>query len=215
MLDEVGPVTSEQPVTRWRLRHTADGLRLGQLRAFGSEAFTWADLLTGSLADVRVFALYFPSRFDLPVDTAATEALRAFGAATPKSTSVDFWDPADEHFSKALGLFGLRNPPALVLVTGLQDHVTGAAGTVADLLYCISFADSAVLSERASLAAAVNIAHEVLVRCDKAEIAGYIRGQKIKALLAAIGRGAGAVRDEIVRLHPKFSLPGGFSVELG
>jgi hypothetical protein len=207
-----GPVTSAQPVTRWRLRRTAGGLRLGQLRAFGSEAFTWAELLAGSLADVHVFALYFPSRFDLPVDAAATEALRDFGARTPKSTSVDFWDPTDEHFSEALGLFGLRNPPALVLVTGLQDHVAGAA---ADSLYCISFADSAVLTERASLAAAVNIAHEVLVRCDKAEIAGYIRGQKIKALLAAVGRGAGVVRDEIVQLHPKFSLPGGFSVELG
>ncbi len=86
---------------------------------------------------------------------------------------------------------------------------------LADSLYCISFADSAVPSERASLAAAVNIAHEVLVRCDKAEIAGYIRGQKIKALLAAIGRGAGAVRDEIVRLHPEFSLPAAFPSNRG
>jgi hypothetical protein len=190
-------------------------LRLGQLRAFGSEAFTWADLLAGSLADVHVFALYFPSRFDLPVDMAATEALRAFGAATPKSTSVDFWDPTDEHFSEALGLFRLRNPPALVLVTGLQHQVTGTVEDAAGSLYCISFADTEVLTDRASLAAAVNIAHEVLVRCDQTEIAGYIRGQKIKALLAAIGRGAGAVRDEIVQLHPKFSLPGGISIELG
>jgi hypothetical protein len=173
-------------------------------------------LLAGWIVEVQVFALYFPSRFDLLVDAAATEALRAFGAQTPKSTSVDFWDPTDEHFSEALTLFGLRNPPALVLVTGLQDQITAAAaGAAADSLYSISFADSAMFSERARLAAAVNIAYEVLVRCDKAEITSYIRGQKIKALLAAIGRSAGAVRDEIVRLHPKFSLPGGISIELG
>lgn len=201
------------PTTRWRLRRTESGLRLGQLRELCSEAFTWADLLEGSLDSVHVFALYFPSRFGLPVDNAAMESLRLFGAATPKSTSVDFWDPTDEHFSEALGLFGLRNPPALVLVTGLAEHAAG--GAAAGSLYCISFADSAVLTDRASLAAAVNIAHEVLVRFDKAEIASYIQGQKIKALLAAIGRSAGALRDEIVRLHPKFSLPGGFSIELG
>jgi hypothetical protein len=209
-------VTTIEPpgaTTRWRLRHTESGLRLGQLRQFGSEAFTWADLLAGTLDSVRVFVLYFPSRFALPVDEAAAESLRLFGAATPQTTSVDFWDPTDEHFSEALRLFGLRNPPALVLVTGLVEQAAGAAA--ADSLYCISFADSAVLTDRASLAAAVNIAHEVLIRSDQAEIASYIRSQKIKALLAAIGRSAGALRDEIIRLHPKFSLPGGFSIELG
>lgn len=180
----------------------------------GSGKFTWADLLGDGLADVHMFALYFPSRFDLPVDAAATEALRAFGAATPKSTSVDFWDPTDEHFSVALDLFGLRTPPAMVLVTGLREHASGGAGE-ADSLYCISLSDTAILSDRAKLASAVNIVYEVLVRCDRAEIVSYIRGRKIKDLLAAIGRGAGAVRDEIIRLHPKFSLPGGFSIELG
>jgi hypothetical protein len=119
--------------------------------------------------------------------------------------SVRLWDTTTGHF-------GWRNPPALVLVTGLRDHAT-AAGR--ESLYRISFADSGVLTDRARLAAAVNIAREVLVRCDQEEIAGYIRGQKIKVLLAAIGRGAGGVRDEIIRLHPKFSLPGGFSIELG
>jgi hypothetical protein len=195
-------------------------LRLGKLRALGTEAFTWADLLDGSLGSVRVFALYFPSRFGLPVDTATIEALRVFGTATPKSTSVDFWDPTDEHFSTALELFGLRKPPALVLVTGLVEHVAGSGANVtdggtADSLYCISFSDTAVLEDRVSLAAAVNIAYEVLVRCDTKEIAGYIRARKIKELVAAIGKGVGAVRDEIVRLHPVFGLPGGFSIELG
>lgn len=206
-------MTTTQPTARWRLRRTDRGLRLGQLRQLGTEVFTWADLLAGPLADTRVYALYFPSRFDLPVDAAATEALRKFGAATPKSTSVDFWDPTDEHFSKALALFELRIPPALVLTTGVREHVSGA-GDGADSFYCISFADSAVLTDRARLAAAVNIAHEILLRCDPREIAGYIRGRKIAALLKAVGKGAGAVRDELVQLHPKFGLPGGFSVEL-
>ncbi len=202
--------------TRWRLRRSESGLRLGQVRALGSETFTWADLLRVPLASTRVYALYFPSRFDLPVDAAATESLRLFGRATSNRTSVDFWDPQDEHFSEALKLFGLRSPPALVLATGLQ-AVAQAPGAVArpDLLYCISFADQAVLADRERMAAAVNVAHEVLMQCDGKEIVSYIRARKIKALLAAVARGAGMVRDELVKLHPTFGLPGGFSVELG
>jgi hypothetical protein len=203
--------------TRWRLRRTESGLRLGLVRAFGTERFTWADLLRVRLSAARVYALYFPSRFDLPVDTAAEESLRIFGGATSNRTSIDFWDPQDEHFSEALDLFGLRNPPALVLATGLEAPSSDASGAdwPPDSLYCISFADAAVLADRQQLAAAVNIAHEILMRCDSKEIAGYIRQRKIKALLGAIGRGAGTVRDELIKLHPKFGLPGGFSVELG
>ena len=202
--------------TRWRLRRSESGLRLGQVRGFGSEAFTWADLLRVPLAGACVYALYFPSRFDLPVDAAATESLRLFGGATSNRTSVDFWDPQDEHFSEALKLFGLKSPPALVLATGLQ-AVAEAPGAVArpDMLYCISFADQAVLADREQMAAAVNVAHEVLMQCDSKEIVRHIRARKIKALLAAVARGAGMVRDEVVKLHPTFGLPGGFSVGLG
>src|SRR5215813_6244682 len=198
-------MTTEVPAAKWRLRRTETGLRLGQLRSIGTGAFTWEDLLRGQLSAVRIFALYFPSRFNLPVDLAATESLRLFGNATSGLTSVDFWDPQDEHFSTALELFSLRNPPALVLVTGL--HVTADspdAARLSDSLYCISFSDHEVLGDRARLAAAVNIAHEILMRCDSREIAGYVRARKVKALVGAIGRGAGAVRDELVKLHPKF-----------
>ena len=201
-------MTVTEPMVRWRLRQTESGLRLGRLRHLGSGAFTWADLLASTLGDVQVYVLYFPSRFRLPVDATVAESLRHFGLATPRTTSVNLWDPTDEHFSAALGLFGLRNPPALVLITGLPNDA-------AELPYCISFSDPEVLGDRASLASAVNIAHEVLTRLDRAEVASYIRGQKIKALLTAIGRSAGTFRDEVVRLHPKFSLPGGFSIELG
>jgi hypothetical protein len=207
-------VTTSAPAARWRLRRTPTGLRLGQLRSFGTDAFTWADLLRGPLGPVRVYALYFPSRFDLPVDAAATESLRVFGRATSANTSVDFWDPQDEHFSVALELFGLRSPPALVLTTGLQAQRPADADR-SDSLYCMSFADATVLGDRERLASAVNIAHEVLMRCDSKELAGYIRGRKIRALLTAIGRGAGAVQSELIKLHPKFGLPGGFSIELG
>ena len=202
---------------RWRLRRTEAGLRLGQVRAFGAEQFTWADLLRLPLAAVRVYALYFPSRFDLPVDEAATSSLRLFGQQTSDTTSVDFWDPRDVHFSEALELFGVRNPPALVLVTGLRVQAAETLGAAAalDSLYCISFGDAAVLADRERMAAAVNMAHEILMRCDSREVASYIRRRRIKALLAAIGDGVGAVRDELVKLHPKFGLPGGFSVELG
>jgi hypothetical protein len=103
------------------------------------------------------------------------------------------------------------------MVAGLQTQVAEPAGTdiSSDSLYCISFTDAAVLSDRQRMAAAVNIAHEILMRCDNREIARYIRGQKIKALLAAIGHGAGAMRDELIKLHPTFGLPGGLSVGVG
>jgi hypothetical protein len=210
-------VTIPGSATRWRLRRTEAGLRLGLVRAFGTERFTWADLLKVPISSARVYALYFPSRFDLPVDAAAEESLRIFGGATSNRTSIDFWDPQDEHFSEALELFGLRQPPALVLATGLEtrpDEASGA-GWPPDSLYCISFADTAILADRQQMSVAINIAHEILMRCDSKEIAGYIRQRKIKALLGTIGRGAGTVRDELIKLHPQFGLPGGFSVELG
>jgi len=195
------------------------GLRLARVRAFGTERFTWADLLRVSLGRAEVYALYFPSRFDLPVDAAAAESLRVFGEATSFKTSVDFWDPHDEYFSQALALFGLRHPPALVLATGLQslepESPDVSVADLSDRLYCISFADQSVLAERERMAKAVNIAHEILLRCDSREIAGYIRMRKFKALLDAVGHGAGVVREELIKLHPKFGLPGGFSVELG
>ena len=170
---------------------TETGLRLGQLRRLGTDTFTWADPLQGWLSEVRVFLLYFRSRFNLPVDATASESLWLFGDETSELTSVDFGDPQDKNFSEALGLFGLRNPPALVLVSGLQTQAPDAldVATLPDALYCISFSDSAVLADRECMASTVNIAHEILMRCDGWEIASYMHGRKIKALLGAIGRG--------------------------
>jgi hypothetical protein len=201
---------------RWRLRRTDTGLRLGQVRAFGAERFTWADLLRTPLAAARVYVLYFPSRFDLPVDAAAKESLRHFGGATSERTSVDFWDPQDEYFSDALELFGIQTPPALVLVAGLQvQDARSDEPTPSQSLYCISFADQEVLVDRERMAAAVNTAHEILMRCDPKEIASYIRARKVKLLLHAIAQVSAALRDEVVKLKPKFGVPGGFSVGLG
>ena len=202
---------------RWRLRRTEHGLRLGPVRAFGTERFTWADLLRASLAAAEVYVLYFPSRFDLPVDRAVTDALRVFGPATSKRTSVNFWDPQDEHFSDALALFGLEVPPALVLATGMQMQQTSPAepATPPGPLYCISFADQTKLTDLVQLAAAVNAAHEVLMRCDRNEMAAYIRARKVKLLLEAIGKLSGTFRDQLLKFKPKFGLPGGFSLELG
>src|SRR6185437_3744439 len=84
-------MTTSGPAAKWRLRQTETGLQLGQLRAFGTETFTWSDLLRGPLGTVQVYALYFPSRFDLPVDAEATQSLRIFGDATSGLTSVNFW----------------------------------------------------------------------------------------------------------------------------
>jgi hypothetical protein len=202
---------------RWRLRRTDTGLRLGQVRAFGTQRFTWADLLQAPLAAAQLYVLYFPSRFDLPVDAAVTESLLHFGEATPERTSVDFWDPRDEHFSEALDLFGLRSPPALVLVAGrlLQQPDAATEITQSESRYCISFTEQAILLDREHTAAAVNTAHEILTRCEAKEIADYIRARRVKSLLHAIGQLSAALRDELVKLKPQFGLPGGVSVGLG
>jgi hypothetical protein len=125
-------VTVSGSATRWRLRRTEAGLRLGLVRAFGTDQFTWADLLRVPLSGAQVYALYFPSRFDLPVDGAVEESLRVFGNTTSNKTSVDFWDPRDEHFSEALELFGLRNPPALVklIPAGRRIRCTASASLI-------------------------------------------------------------------------------------
>jgi hypothetical protein len=192
-------------------------VRMERLRAVGSENFTWASLLHGPLEAVQVYVLYFPSRFALPVDEVATETLRTFGRHTPTATSVDFWDPRDQNFGAALSLFDLRNPPAIVLATGLRlaDAAGQLNGLSAEDLYCISFSDSEILATPERTAAAVNLAHEILVRCDRREIAAYIRSRRVAALLGLVGRGASAVRDELLRLNPRFGLPGGISIAVG
>ncbi|MFG1617037.1 hypothetical protein ACGFI3_30125 [Nonomuraea wenchangensis] len=211
---KVVAMSQPMPVARWRLRRGADGLRMSRLRAMGTESFTWADLMRAPLAAAQVHVLYFPSRFQLPVDAVVTETLRIFGANTSTRTSVDFWDPTDDSFGEALALFNLRYPPALILTTGLR-NLDASAGDPQDSLYCIGFSDKNLLGEPASIAEAVNIAHEILMRCDRKEIAGYIRGRRMSALLRAIGRGADVVLEEFLRFHPKLGLPGGFSLELG
>src|SRR5947207_1739938 len=78
-----------------------------------------------------------------------------------------------------------------------------------DSLYCISFTEQGLLADRAQMAAAVNAAHEILLRCDPAEIAGYIRARKVRSLLQVIERLSAGLRDQLIKLKPKFGLPGG------
>src|SRR6185436_3094258 len=100
-------------------------------------------------------------------------------------------------------------PPALILASGAKD--AGASGTPIDPadLYVISITDPQILDHPTRLAAAVNNAHEVLMRADAKEIAGFVRQQAANSLLAAIGRIAANIRDEFVKCKPKFQLPGG------
>src|SRR5437764_10134332 len=112
----------EVTMNAWQVEETPDGLRLARpaRRALGSEHFTWADLLYQKLAPVQVYVVYFPSRFNLNIDTTVMKALRTFGENTGSGTSVNFWNSKDPEFSKALELFHLQSPPALVLATGLR-----------------------------------------------------------------------------------------------
>jgi len=202
-------------VTEWRVEESPDGLRLTAVtrRGLGSESLTWADLLYFQLATKTVLVLYFPSRFGLGVDTLAHEALTVFARATGPDTLVNFWDPTDPEFSRALALFDVSAPPALVLARGLK--LRGRRTLDRANLYAISVSEPDVLHDRDRLATAVNTAHEVLARGDAAEISGYLRMRAVSSLLQAFGRLGGSVADGLVRLKPKVSLPGGPSIQLG
>jgi len=197
---------------------TPEGFRLRRRagrRSFGTSRLTWSSLLYGELSGSETFVLYFPSRFDLPYDDLAKQALRVFGSETGEATSVNFWDPRDQHFSAALTLFGLTEPPALVLATGLKQPRIRPEGPETTPLWAIVFTETAVLGDKEKIAVAVNRAHELLVRGDPAEIASYIRRRRVTEILAAVFGGAGHVRDELLKLKPKVIVPGGLAIELG
>ncbi len=202
-------------MTEWRVEESPDGLRLTAVtrRGLGSEQLTWAELLYFQLAASTVLVLYFPSRFELGVDALAHEALTVFARATGTDTLVNFWDPADPEFSRALALFDVAAPPALVLARGLK--LPGKRTLDRANLYAISISEPDVLRDRERLAVAVNAAHEVLARGDAAEISGYLRMRAVSSLVQALGRLGGSVADGLVRLKPKVSLPGGPSIQLG
>src|ERR1041385_2950439 len=102
----------------WSVEGEVDNLHLVEIarRSFGASELTWADLLHFRLSQVHVYALYFPSRFELSVDSAVKDALRTFGEQTGPDTSINFWDPTDPEFSRALTFFQLQKPPALLMV---------------------------------------------------------------------------------------------------
>jgi len=204
-------------MTGWRVDATESGLRLAPVvrRALGSEELSSAELLYTQLSSAKAFCLYFPSRFDLRVDDAATQALRVFGTRTSADTLVDFWDPTDPEFSRALALFGVNAPPALILMAGLRLKGATITGPDGAQLYSISITDPAVLADPERLAHATNAAYEVVVRGDPGQIAGFLRKRAAVALLEEIGRLSKNARDQLVLLKPKFGLPGGLSVEIG
>jgi hypothetical protein len=201
----------------WQVEETSEGLKLSRptRRTFGSERFTWADLLYRKLASVKVYVIYFPSRFNLDMDAAVIKALRTFGENTGPSTSVNFWDPIDPEFGKALELFHLQSPPALVLATGLKVQGIEPFGPDKANLYTITITNREVLSNQEQLAAAVNTSHDILVRGNPKEITSYLRKNAIQSLLEVIARVAGDVRDEILKCKPKFTLPNGISIQVG
>lgn len=209
-------------MSSWRVEERAGVLRMAPVRrraigvgVLGERSLTWADLLIRQLDVATVLVLYFPSRFDLPVDAAAQRALGDFGRATGRDTVVYTWDPTDVEFGRALALFDLPAPPALVLAAG-RLLAGGAPSAPAEAgRYSIAITDPGVLADRERLAGAVNRAHEVLLRGDPDEIGRYLRGRDEARLLAAIARIAGELRDEIVKLKPKFGLPGGISIQVG
>jgi hypothetical protein len=204
-------------MTNWKLVDDGGRLRMepAPLRAMGEEQFTWARLLYGKLAAVKLGIFYFPSRFETPTDTAVIEALRVFGHNTGAATSVNIWDTTDPQLDHALALFDLKTVPAVVLATGLQIEGMAPRGPDDTPLYAIVLADTAILSDGPRFQAAINSAHDVLSRSDPKEIASYIRAQTPNAILAAIEKNAAHIRDEILKWKPKFELPGGISVQVG
>jgi hypothetical protein len=199
-------------VSVWRVIEGEQGtLRLEEVvrRGFGTERATWAELLALRLRSVRIYVVYFPSRFDLDLDGSIQAALRIFGTESGPDISVNFWDPTDPAFSHALDLFDLQHSPALVVATGLKPDASGAVDP--DSMYMIAFTDQAVLGDRQRLADAVNTAVQVLGRGNRAEIAGFLRERSIASVLSAIGR----ISSALVALKPRLGLPGGVSIALG
>ena len=201
----------------WKLEGTERGLRLGQAarRMTSSERFTWAELLYGKLGSVKVYVIYFPSRFDLPVDNQVMDALNAFGKNTGPDTSVNSWDTTDPAFNEALALFEVSTMPAVILATGLKLNDIAPYGPDKANLYTVVITDNDVLSNRQRLAPAVNAAHQILISSSPKEITTYVRTQNAKALLESIFKISAALRDEILKLKPKFQLPGGISLQVG
>jgi hypothetical protein len=209
-------------MTTWRLEETDHQLRLARVarRSLGSPAFTWADLLHRQLSAAQVYVIYCPSRFNLPVDAVVKHALEAFGAQTGPGTSVNYWDPRDPEFSQALAFFDLKAPPALLLTRGRQRSDRAQLDSkLPDLansdLYTVILTDPGTLEDLVQLAAAVNVAHEVLMRADPKEITRYLRERAVKQLLAVLGRAGSDIRDEMLKFKPRFQLPGGIAIQVG
>jgi len=203
-------------VSAWRIEETPGGMRLGSVvrRTLGAEELNWADLLLLRLDAVQVLALYFPSRLDRPEDESVKNTLLTFARNTGTATSVNFWDTKDPEFSRALGFFDVKTPPALVLARGLATRRQGHQLSK-EHLYAIAITQSATLSDTAHLGQVINSAHEVLVRGDAKEISGYLRERKVDSLLTAIRKLGSDAVDQLLTLRPKFQLPGGVSMELG
>jgi hypothetical protein len=162
-----------------------------------------------------VAVLYFPSRFDLPRDRTCMDLLRAFGSNTSKRTSVNFWEPRDDYFEKALELFDLSSPPALVLTNGTGVTRSAVLEPEDVGLYSIMFTRPEIFDDHDRFVTAVNLAQQVLMKGNPQEIAGLIRRQNLSGVLLTLGRVAAEVRDQLVSLKPTLGLPGGVSLRLG
>ena len=200
---------------KWTVEETNGELRLAPLRSLGSDRFTWAHLLYGRLGQVQVYIIYFPSRFDLAVDTTVIDTLRTFGTNTGSSTSVNVWDTRDPNFGKALDLFSIKSPPAMVFATGLQLKDIDPLGPDKANIYTLTITRMDVLSNSDELPRSINIAHDILVRGNPKEITSYLRTNALHSLLQVIANVARVASDEIIKLKPKFQLPDGSSIQLG
>lgn len=201
---------------KW-IEDTKGGLRLASrnVRGSGSVDLTWADMLYSRLGRVNVYVLYFASRFDQALDSTATAALWAFGENTPPTTSVSCWDPRDPEFSRALGLFGLKAPPALIFVSGLQLEGMVSTSPERAPLYSVAITDEDILGDKTRLASSANTIHEVIMRGDPKEMESYLLQRRLDALVDATGNVGEQLRDQFLALKPKIGLPGGISIQLG
>lgn len=201
----------------WTIEETQSGLKLSPLtlRKLGSKKFTWAHLMYGKLGTVKVYVTYFPSRFNLDLDAVVMDNLRTFGKNTGPGTSVNFWDPTDPEFSKALTFFNLKYPPALTFTTGLQINGIKPYGPDKTNMYTIVITDQDVLRDNKRLTTATNSIHEVLVRGDPEEITSFLHKQSVNSLLTVIAKIAVSIRNEFLKFKPKFLLPDGTSIQVG
>lgn len=203
-------------MNEWTLVKTESGICMkeSKRRSNGSKKFTWANLIYKKLASVEVFIIYFPSRFELEVDDTVKKIITKFGENTGATTSVNIWDVKDPKFSKALLMFNLKTPPALVIASGLKAHNSEPYGPDRANIYSIAIDDTNLLGNPEKLMPTLSYFHEVIAKGNSKEISACIRKKSVDSFLVHARSIVGGFKNAVSGISIKMQLPDGSVLEV-